>query len=75
MIEVAELYGLRIDDLRHSFASVGAGAGLGLPILGKILSHTQASTIQRYAHLDIDPLRRAADTKGPAITAGLATSH
>ncbi len=36
--------GLRIHDLRHSFASVGAGAGMGLPIVGKLLGHSQPST-------------------------------
>jgi integrase len=30
----AGLTGLRIHDLRHSFASIGAGASLGLPIIG-----------------------------------------
>ena len=67
----AGLAGLRIHDLRHSFASVGAGAGLGLPIVGKLLGHTQASTTQRYAHLDVDPLRRAADAIGTAIMTAL----
>ncbi|MFQ5528202.1 MAG: site-specific integrase, partial [Thermoanaerobaculia bacterium] len=47
----AQLEDVRLHDLRHSFASVGAGAGLSLPIIGKLLGHTQAATIQRYAHL------------------------
>jgi integrase len=67
----ASLSGLRIHDLRHSFASVGAGAGLGLPIVGKLLGHTQAATTQRYAHLDADPIRRAADAIGATISAAL----
>lgn len=47
-------------DLRHSFASVGAGGGLSLQIIGKLLGHTQARTTQRYAHLGDDALREAA---------------
>jgi integrase len=57
----ASLPGLRIHDLRHSFASVGAAGGMGLPIVGKLLGHTQAATTSRYAHLDNDPLRRASE--------------
>jgi integrase len=52
---------VRIHDLRHSFASVGAGSDLGLPIIGRLLGHTQASTTQRYAHIAVNPAKRAAD--------------
>lgn len=67
----AGLQGVRLHDLRHSFASFGAGASLGLPIIGKLLGHTQAATTQRYAHLDADPLRRAVDTIGATIAAAM----
>jgi integrase len=69
--EAARLEGLRIHDLRHSFASVGAGASLGLPIIGKLLGHTQAATTHRYAHLDANPMRRAAETIGATIAAAM----
>ena len=67
----AGLGGLRIHDLRHTHASFGAGAGLGLPIIGKLLGHARASTTQRYAHLDVDPLRRASDHIGARLAAAL----
>ena len=70
--EVAGLDDVRIHDLRHSFASVGAAGGLSLPIIGAILGHTQASTTQRYAHLSDDPLRAAATTIGDRIAAAMA---
>lgn len=60
----AKFDGVRIHDLRHTHASVGAGAGLGLPIIGKLLGHTHATTTARYAHLDADPLRRASERIG-----------
>ncbi len=68
---VAGLDGVRLHDLRHSFASVGAGASMGLPIIGKLLGHSQPQTTARYAHLDADPLRRAVDTIGATITAAM----
>ena len=67
----AGLGGVRVHDLRHTHASIGAGAGLGLPIIGKLLGHTKASTTQRYAHLDADPLRRASDHIGAHLAAAL----
>ena len=56
--------------LRQTY-ELGAGGGFGLPIIGKLLGHTQASTTQRYAHLDADPLRRASDAIGGRIAAAL----
>ena len=35
--------------------------GESLPMVGRILGHTQAQTTARYAHLADDPLRRASD--------------
>lgn len=63
----AGLKGVRIHDLRHTHASFGAGAGLGLPIIGKLLGHAHAATTARYAHLDVDPLRRASEHIGSRL--------
>ena len=45
---------------------------MGLPIIGKLLGHSQPSTTQRYAHLDADPMRRAVETIGSTIAAAMA---
>lgn len=63
----AGLEDVRLHDLRHSFASVGASAGMGLPIVGALLGHKQAATTERYAHLDASPLRQASDEIGAKI--------
>jgi integrase len=57
----------RAYDLRHTFASIGAGGGLSLQIIGRLLGHTQARTTQRYAHLADDPLKEAAAKIGAVI--------
>jgi integrase len=67
----AKLEGVRIHDLRHTFASIGAGASLGLPIVGKLLGHSQPATTARYAHLDAAPLRRASNVIGDHLAAAL----
>jgi integrase len=63
--QAAGLDDVRLHDLRHAFASVAASSGMGLPIIGKMLGHTQAATTARYAHLASDPVKAAA-----AIVAG-----
>jgi integrase len=67
----AGLAGVRLHDMRHTYASFGAGGGLGLPIIGKLLGHSQAATTARYAHLDADPLRRATESIGGRIAAAM----
>jgi integrase len=62
---------VRLHDLRHTFASLGVGSSLGLPVIGKLLGHSQASTTQRYAHLDADPMHKAANLIGSQIAAAL----
>ena len=65
----ANLTDVRIYDLRHTFAATGAGGGLSLPLIGRLLGHTQHRTTMRYAHLADDPLREAADKIAGAISA------
>lgn len=63
----AGLEGVRIHDLRHSFASAAINAGASLHMVGKLLGHAQPQTTARYAHLADDPLRRLNNDIGSAI--------
>jgi integrase len=67
----ADLPDLRIHDLRHSFASFAAGAGESLPMIGKLLGHSQAQTTARYAHLAPDPVSDMADRMTALIASAM----
>lgn len=62
--KIAKLEDVRLHDLRHTFASIGAGMGMSLHMLGRLLGHTQAATTSRYAHLAQSPVQAAADAIG-----------
>jgi integrase len=70
--KAAGLDDVRLHDLRHAFASVAASSGMGLPIIGKMLGHTQAATTARYAHLASDPVKAAAAAVANKIAAAMA---
>jgi integrase len=59
--KAAGLEGTRLHDLRHSWASQATAVGLSLPIIGKVLGHSEPATTARYSHLANDPVRQAAD--------------
>lgn len=63
----AGLPGVRLHDLRHSFASRALALGEGLPMIGKLLGHTQVQTTARYAHLARDTMRVSAARIGDSI--------
>jgi integrase len=63
----AGLKDARIHDLRHSFASAAVAAGQGLPMIGKLLGHTQVQTTAHYAHLAADPVKAAAEQVSSVI--------
>lgn len=67
----AGLDDVRLHDLRHAFASIAASSGLGLPIIGKMLGHSQPATTARYAHLASDPVKAAAATVAGQIAAAM----
>jgi len=69
--KAAQLPGVRLHDLRHSFASIGLASGDSLPLIGKLLGHADVKTTARYAHLADDPLREAARRIASTIAAAM----
>ena len=57
----AGLEGVRIHDLRHTFASRALALGETLPVIGKLLGHSDIETTARYAHLARDSILDAAE--------------
>lgn len=55
---------VRIHDLRHTYASLLVSGGMSLPMIGRLLGHTQSQTTMRYAHLMDDPLREGVEAVG-----------
>lgn len=70
---LAGLDDVRIHDLRHSYASMAAAAGASLPMIGKLLGHSQPQTTNRYVHLTEDPVQLLNERVGEAISTALGT--
>ena len=69
----AGLNGIRLHDLRHTYASMLVSAGKTLPLIGALLGHTQPGTTARYSHLYDQPLREA--TEEVASTGNAVPGH
>jgi len=53
--------GFRFHGLRHNFAGYMISNGVDLSVVGALLTHKNASTTQRYAHLRPDAVKQAAE--------------
>lgn len=69
LCKAAGISGLRIHDLRHSFASQLASGGASLPLIGALLGHSNPATTHRYSHLFDDPQRAAVERVGAIVSA------
>ena len=65
----AALEDVRIHDLRHSFASRALALGETLPVIGKLLGHSDIETTARYAHLAHDSIYETAERIAESIAA------
>jgi integrase len=70
--ERAGMPGLRLHDLRHTYASAAVAGGYHLKVIGALLGHANTKTTERYAHLANDPLQAASEDIGRKIGAALA---
>ena len=73
--KTARIDDVRLHDLRHTFASVGAIGGESLVIIGALLGHRQPATTARYAHLSDEPLREASSRVARTIAASLGSEE
>src|SRR5262249_17962494 len=67
ILRAAKIEGLRIHDLRHSFASELVSSGASLPLIGSLLGHRNVQTTSRYAHLYTDVQLAAVERVGSAV--------
>jgi integrase len=67
LCDAAKIKGVRIHDLRHSYASQLASSGFSLPVIGALLGHSQPATTARYAHLFDEVTRQATERVGAVI--------
>lgn len=55
----ADVKDVRIHDLRRTLGSWLAANRYGLPLIGRVLNHSQPSATAIYARLDLEPVRAA----------------
>jgi integrase len=67
--ERAGLTGVRIHDLRHTYASNAVSSGMPIQMVGRLLGHTQIQTTMRYAHLADEPVKQAAEENAERLSA------
>ncbi len=65
--ERANTKDVRIHDLRRTLGSWLAASGYGLPMIGRVLNHSQPSATAVYARLDLEPVRRALEANAQAM--------
>ena len=69
----AGLEDVRLHDLRHSFASSALALGESLPMIARLLGHSQIQTTARYAHLARHSVKAAADRIADSLTGDMDT--
>ena len=63
---------MRLHDLRHTVASQAALNGVPLPVVARLLGHSNVSMTMRYAHVGDREIEAAAERVGQTIAAMIA---
>ncbi len=63
----AEIENVRLHDLRHTFASQAVMNGIPVPVVSRMLGHSNVGMTMRYAHLGDREIEAAAERVGEAI--------
>ena len=64
----AGLADVRLHDLRHTYASQAVMSGVPLPVVARLLGHSEPRMTMRYAHVGDREIVKAAERIGQAIT-------
>jgi integrase len=65
------LHDCRLHDLRHSYASLAAGRGVSLQVIGNLLGHRLPQSTARYAHISRDVVAAVNDELGAVMQAAI----
>jgi integrase len=69
---IAGIEGLRLHDLRHSFATLAIMGGASVYDVQKLLGHSDIAMTQRYAHMVDESLQRATENAAQVIENAMA---
>ncbi len=69
--ERAGLADVRLHDLRHTYASQAVMRGIPLPVVARLLGHSQVQMTIRYAHVGDRDVEAAAERIGAAVARAL----
>jgi len=67
----ADVKDVRIHDLRRTLGSWLAANRYGLPLIGRVLNHSQPSATAIYARVDLEPVRAALEANAQAMLGGV----
>ena len=67
ILKRAGIEDLTVHDLRRTAGAVLAAQGVSLPIIGKVLGHTDLRATQIYARLDLGPVRDAMERASAGV--------